>query len=76
MSKVITKEEVVTNSNQPHNQKPFDVVLNEEFGKYQSNGFSRNWFVPIVKEQSLMNELISIQREENFTELFHKKITE
>ncbi len=61
MSKVITKEEVVTNSNQPHNQKPFDVVLNEEFGKYQSNGFSRNWFVPIVKEQSLMNELISIQ---------------
>ena len=61
MSKVVTKEELVKNSNQPQNQKPFDVVLNEEFGKYQSNGFSRNWFVPIVKNQTEMDELIEIR---------------
>ena len=61
MSKVVTKEEVVNNSNQPQNQKPFDVVMNEHFGKYQSKGFVRSWFIPIVKEQSLMDELISIQ---------------
>jgi len=61
MNTIIKKEELVKNSNQPQNQKPFDVVLNEEFGKFQSEGFSRNWFVPIVKEQSLMDELIPIQ---------------
>ena len=61
MSKIIKKGELVTNSNQPQNQKPFDVVLNEEFGKYQSNGFSRNWFVPIVKNQTEMDELIEIR---------------
>ena len=51
----------MNNSNQPQNQKPFDVVLNEQFGKYQKNGFSRNWFVPIVKEQSEMDNLIKIR---------------
>lgn len=61
MNNSIKKEELVNNSNQPQNQKPFDVILNENFGKHQSEGFSRNWFVPIVKEQSLMDELISIQ---------------
>jgi len=61
MNNSIKKEELVNNSNQPQNQKPFDVVLNEKFGKHQIAGFSRNWFVPIVKEQSLMDELISIQ---------------
>lgn len=61
MSKVFTKEELVKKSNQPQNQKPFDVLLNEEFGKYQSNGFSRNWFVPIVKNQTEMDELIEIR---------------
>ena len=61
MRKVVTKEELVNNSNQPQNQKPFDVVLNEEFGKYQSEGFSRNWFVPIVKNQTEMDELIEIR---------------
>ena len=61
MSKVVTKEELVKNSNQPQNQKPFDVVLNEEIGKYQSNGLSRNWFVPIVNNQTEMDELIEIR---------------
>ena len=40
------------------NQKPFDVVMNEHFVQYQSKGFSRNWFIPIVKEQSEMDYLI------------------
>lgn len=61
MNYVKSKEGVVNNSNQPQNQKPFDVVLNKEFGKYQSNGFSRNWFVPIVKNQTEMDELIEIK---------------
>jgi hypothetical protein len=61
MNNTIKKEEVVNNSNQPQNQKPFDVVMNEHFVQYQSKGFSRNWFIPIVKEQSEMDRLISIK---------------
>lgn len=50
-------------SNKVENQKPFDVVMNEHFVQYQSKGFSRNWFIPIVKEQSEMDRLISIKSE-------------
>jgi antitoxin component YwqK of YwqJK toxin-antitoxin module len=61
MKKLVAKEEMVKDSNQPHNQKPFDVLLNEEFGKYQKNGFNRNWFVPVVKNQTEMDKLIEIR---------------
>ena len=67
MSKVITKEELVNNSNQPQNQKPFDVVMNENFGEHQSEGFSRNWFIPIIKEQSKMDKLISIESKNSWS---------
>ena len=62
MSKTSENGGLINNDNQPQ-QQPFDVVMNEHFGKYQSKGFSRNWFIPIVKEQSLMDKLISIQSE-------------
>jgi antitoxin component YwqK of YwqJK toxin-antitoxin module len=67
MSKTMKKEEMVNNSNQPQNQKPFDVVMNENFGKYQSEGFSRNWFIPIIIEQSKMDKLISIESKNSWS---------
>lgn len=59
MSKTSKNGGLINNDNQPQ-QQPFDVVMNEHFGKYQSKGFSKNWFIPIVKEQSLVDEIISI----------------
>mgnify|MGYP001028235072 CR=1 FL=1 len=56
-----TNENLVNSNNQPQQQLPFDVLLNEEFGKFQKNGFNRNWFVPIVKNQTEMDKLISIR---------------
>ena len=55
MNKIKTNEKILMN------QKPFDVILNEEFAKHQKNGFSRNWFVPIVKNQIEMDKLIEIR---------------
>ncbi len=55
------KSKVSKMKSKVENQKPFDVVLNEDFGKYQKKGFGRNWFVPIVKEQSDMDNLIRIR---------------
>ena len=63
----IRKEEMVNNSNQPQNRKPFDVVMNEHFVKYQSKGFSRNWFIPIVKEQSEMDYLINEKKDSKYS---------
>ena len=60
MSDINKNGGLVNNSNQPQ-QLPFDVVMNEHFGKYQSKGFSRNWFIPIVKEQSTMDKIFSIK---------------
>jgi len=60
MSKTSENGGLINNDNQPQ-QQPFDVVMNEHFSKYQSKGFSRNWFIPIVKEQSLMDKLIEIK---------------
>ena len=44
------------------NNKPFDIVLNEELGIYHSEGYTRDWFVPIVKEQSDMDLLNEIRK--------------
>ena len=49
------------------NQKPFDVVMNEHFVQYQSKGFSRNWFIPIVKEQSEMDYLINEKKDGRYS---------
>lgn len=57
MNKIKTNEKILMNQN----QKPFDIILNEEFGNHQKNGFSRNWFVPIPKNQTEMDKLIEIR---------------
>ena len=54
-------------SNKVENQKPFDVVMNEHFVQYQSKGFSRNWFIPIVKEQSEMDYLINEKKDGKYS---------
>lgn len=62
---------LVKNNNQPQNQKPFDVVMNEHFEKCFLKGFknetshSRTWFIPIVKEQSLMDDIMDIKSQNN-----------
>lgn len=62
---------LVKNSNQPQNQKPFDVVMNEHFEKCFQRGYknetshSRTWFIPIVKEQSLMDDIMDIKSQNN-----------
>ena len=61
MTKVKSKEELVNNSNQPQNQKPFDVMMNENYLKNLKEGSIRTPFVPIVKEQSIMDEVIKIE---------------
>ena len=38
MSKTSENGGLINNDNQPQ-QQPFDVVMNEHFGKYQSKGF-------------------------------------
>ena len=54
-------------SNKVENQKPFDVVMNEHFVQYQSKGLSRNWFIPIVKEQSEMDYLINEKKDGKYS---------
>ena len=44
-----------TVGNNNSNQKPFDVVMNEEFGKYQSKGFSRT-------KDDIREEIVQTQR--------------
>jgi antitoxin component YwqK of YwqJK toxin-antitoxin module len=63
MSETMKKEELVNNSNQPQNQKPFDVVMNENYLKNLNEGSIRTPFVPIVKEQSVMDKVIKIESE-------------
>lgn len=63
MNNTIKKEEVVNNSNQPQNQKPFDVVMNENYLKNLKEGSLRTPFVPIVKEQTTLDEVIKIESE-------------
>jgi hypothetical protein len=64
MSKKIKNQSTMNNSNQTLNQKPFDVLMNEHFGTYQKNGTSNNWFIPIIKEQSMMDKILKIQSSE------------
>jgi len=63
MEKLFKNEELEKNSNQPLNQKPFDVVMNENYLKNLNEGSIRTPFVPIVKEQSIMDEVIKIESE-------------
>jgi antitoxin component YwqK of YwqJK toxin-antitoxin module len=63
MKTKIKNEELVNNSNQPQNQKPFDVVMNENYLKNLNEGSIRTPFVPIVKEQSVMDKVIKIKSE-------------
>jgi hypothetical protein len=64
MSKKNKNQSQMNNSSQTLNQKPFDVLMNEHFGTYQNNGTSNNWFIPIVKEQSMMDKILEIQTSE------------
>ncbi len=69
MSKVKSKNNLVMKSNE--NQKPFDVVMNEHFEKCFQKGYknetshSRMWFIPIVKEQSVMDDIMNIKSQNN-----------
>ena len=60
------KSKVSKMKSKVENQKPFDVLMNEHFSEYQSpKRFSKNWFIPIVKEQSLMDNIIKIKSEDD-----------
>lgn len=60
------KSKVSKMKSKVENQKPFDVLMNEHFSEYQSpKRFSKNWFIPIVKEQSLMDKIIEIKSKED-----------
>ncbi len=61
------KNKVSKMKSKVENQKPFDVVMNEHFVQYQSKGFSRNWFIPIVKEQSEMDYLINEKKDGKYS---------
>ena len=76
MSKTNKNGGLKNNSNQPQNQKPFDITMNEKLLFKDNRNIKsyinddeldnlkcvlKNWFIPIITEQSDVDELLGVE---------------
>ena len=76
MSKTNKNGGLMNNSNQPQNQKPFDITMNEKLLFKDNRNIKsyinddeldnlkcvlKNWFIPIITEQSDVDELLGVE---------------
>jgi hypothetical protein len=61
MSKKNENQSTINNSNQILNQKPLDIIMNEYFINSQTSGHNKNWFIPIITDQDLMDKVVKVK---------------